>query len=381
MSDPASRWRAVALVAAVIGAGTAAYLLVEYTTGQPGLCLTGSGCDDVRASAFAYPLGVPMPLYGLAFYLAATWLAVRTLDPMPMAGIPPRTALLALALAGVAVSAVLTGLESFVIGAFCTWCLASAAASVILLVGAVGLWRTPPALPDEEGRSAKARVQRQRSAEAQRAGLRRTLFTSGSLTSLAVAGLLVAGALGQGSIGTPDDDGLAPATSPRLGTGAVTIVEFADFQCPACAVVGPMLAQLGAGNEATLVYRHFPLEAIHANANASARAASAAQPQDAFWEMADGLYRTQASWENLSAADADTFFASLAGELGLDVERWQADYASDTVRQAVATDAAAARDLNLPGTPTIFIGGELYEGERSLTAIRAAIAEAEATAS
>ncbi len=56
-----------ALLASIVGASASAYLLVEYLTGQPGICLTGSGCDIVRASAFAYPLGIPAPLIGLLF--------------------------------------------------------------------------------------------------------------------------------------------------------------------------------------------------------------------------------------------------------------------------------------------------------------------------
>ncbi len=61
-SSRGARWRALALLSAIFGAGVSVYLLVEYTTGQPGLCLTGSGCDEVRASPYAYPLGIPMPL-------------------------------------------------------------------------------------------------------------------------------------------------------------------------------------------------------------------------------------------------------------------------------------------------------------------------------
>jgi len=114
----------VALAAALVGAGISAYLLVQYGTGQSGICATGSGCDEVRASAFAYPFGIPMPLFGLAFYLAAAGIAWRSLEPAHLLGMSPRVALAALALAGLAVSIVLTSIEAFVIHAFCTWCLA-----------------------------------------------------------------------------------------------------------------------------------------------------------------------------------------------------------------------------------------------------------------
>ena len=99
-SMAAARWRATALLASIVGAAASAYLLVEYVTGQPGVCLTGSGCDLVRASAFAYPLGIPTPLIGLVFYLVAGWVVLRTLDSRRWSGLAPGTALLVLAAGG-----------------------------------------------------------------------------------------------------------------------------------------------------------------------------------------------------------------------------------------------------------------------------------------
>lgn len=376
-SSPAARWRALALLAAIFGAGVSAYLLVEYTTGQAGVCLTGSGCDEVRASDFAYPLGIPMPLFGVAFYAVAAWLAARTLVGVPLLGVAPRSLLVLVSVVGAGFSALLTGLEAFVIGAFCTWCLASAGASLVLLVAAGGLAVSADP-PEETGGSSRARHQRERARERQRSGLRRLATLGTTVTALLFGGLLIAGAVGSGPGGASAGNDLAPATSPRLGEGRVTVVEFADFQCPGCAQVGPMLAGMAASDEMTLVFRYFPLETIHANANASARAAEAAKLQGGFWTMSDLLYRQQAAWENLPAADADSYFAGLAAQAGLDVARWTSDYTSQAVRDAVSRDAQAARDLNLPGTPTIYIGGELYNGERSVTAFRSAIAAAAA---
>jgi protein-disulfide isomerase/uncharacterized membrane protein len=376
-SSPAARWRALALLAAIFGAGVSAYLLVEYTTGQAGVCLTGSGCDEVRASDFAYPLGIPLPLLGVAFYIGAAWLAYRSLGGASLLGLAPRIALAAAGVLGGVLSAALTAAEAFVINAFCTWCLASAAASFVLLVAAGGLALTPDP-PPAPGGSSRVRHQRERAFDDERGGLRRLAMLATTVTALLFAGLLVVGAAGGGP--GPDGTGanLAPASSPRLGQGQVTVVEFADFQCPGCATVGPMLAQMAAADEMTLVYRYFPLETIHANANGSARAAEAAKLQGGFWSMSDLLYGRQAAWENLPPADAERYFASLAGEIGLDVARWSADYGSQAVRDAVAADAAAALDLDLPGTPTIYIGGERYDGERSVTAFRSAIAAAAA---
>lgn len=378
-SPPGARWRALALLSAIFGTGVSVYLLVEYSIGQAGLCLTGSGCDEVRASEFAYPLGIPMPIFGVLFYAVAAWLAYRSPRGGPILGISTRTLLLLAGLVGVAMSAVLTALEAFVIHAFCTWCLASAAASVLLLAGALGVWRTPP--PETSGgTSGRVRQQRARAEASERDGLRRMTILGSAGTAALFSVLLVAGALAGGPGAQQTGDDLAPAGSPRLGTGAVTVVEFADFQCPACSVVGPMLSEMAAADEMTLVFRHFPLTTIHANAIASSRAAEAAHRQNAFYEYGDALYANQDAWSNLGATDADAYFASLAGQLGLDVAQWQSDYASAAVRADVDADASVAQQLNLPGTPTIYIGGELYEGERSVAAFRAAITEAAARA-
>jgi protein-disulfide isomerase/uncharacterized membrane protein len=363
-----ARWRALAVLSAIFGAGVSVYLLVEYTTGQSGLCLTGSGCDAVRASAFAYPLGIPMPLFGVAFYTAAAWLAYRSRHG-------GRGPLLAAGVVGVAMSAVLTAIEAFVIGAFCTWCLASAGASLLLLAGAVGLWRTPP-VEGAPRTSGRARQQRARAEAAEGESLRRVGLWSGALTAGLFGALLIVGAVAAGPAPARGGDDLAPAGSPRLGAGPVTVVEFADFQCPGCATVAPILRAMAEANEMTLVYRHFPLDTIHANANAAARAAEAADRQGAFFAFGDALYARQAAWSNLGVAEADAYFAALATELELDVDAWRADYSGADVRADVEADAAAARRLNLPGTPTIYVGGERYEGELSAAGLRSAIAAA-----
>src|SRR6187401_2035450 len=92
--------RRIAIIGALLGAFASAYLLVDYVFGS-GVCLTGSGCDVVRASAFAYPLGIPMPLFGLAFYLTAVALLLRA--SAPLAGVPGALVAAGWAVAGLAV--------------------------------------------------------------------------------------------------------------------------------------------------------------------------------------------------------------------------------------------------------------------------------------
>jgi protein-disulfide isomerase/uncharacterized membrane protein len=374
-SMAAARWRATALLASIVGAAASAYLLVEYVTRQPGLCLTGSGCDLVRASAFAYPLGIPTPLFGLVFYLAAAWVVLHTLDSVTLAGIALGTALLALAMAGAVASMVLTGLEAFVIRAFCTWCLVQAGASLVLLSAAVAL-RRPDAGHPIEGHSRRVRQEASRAAEGERRGLMRTALFGGSGSALAVAALLAMGATGGTPSASPGGSTLAPAGNPHLGAGPVEVVEFADFECPGCAVVAPILADIASSDSMTLVFRYFPLDSIHANADASARAAAAAHEQSRFWEMSAAIYARQSAWKDLSAANADAFFKTLAKDLGLEVEAWQAAYASSEIAAVVDTDRQAAEGMGLRGTPALFIDGQLYNGPLSADAIRAAVAAA-----
>ncbi len=373
-----SLWRQVALVAAIIGAGVSTYLLIEYLNQSGGICLTGSGCDEVRLSQFAYPLGIPMPLYGLAFYVAAAWAAWRTVSPAPLFGVAPRAVLLLLGIAGLAVSAVLTGLEAFVIHAFCTWCLAQAGASLVLFVASVAIWTAGTAEPaprSETSRRAQRRAARE--IDDERSSLRRSGLAAAGAMAILVVGLLAGAALGQAQpepVASPGAS-LAPATAPSQGTGPVTVVEFSDFQCPACAAVSPELNQLVGEGSITLVYRYFPLPQ-HQNALLAARAAEAAQQQDKFWPFHDQLFSTQQAWENLSSSDASAYFANIASTLGLDVEKWKADLDTSAVRDAVQADADAASSLKLPGTPSLFINDTLYNGSLSIDAIRSAVTAA-----
>ena len=269
---------------------------------------------------------------------------------------------------------VLTGLEAFVIRAFCSWCLVQAAASLGLLVAAVMLLRTP--------------ANRWRRIPAGRAS---GPPGSGKATGRACCASGGPAAAWQpwrwppswrwappaaAPTVSPGPSGLVGAGSPRLGSGPIEVVEFADFQCPGCAALAPILAQLASANEMTLVSRYFPLDANHANADRSARAAAAAHEQGAFWEMSDALYARQGSWKDLPATDADAFFMTLAGELGLDTAEWQAAYESPEIAAVVDVDRQAASTLGLNSTPTLFIGGTHYTGPLSADGIRAAIAAA-----
>lgn len=172
---------------------------------------------------------------------------------------------------------------------------------------------------------------------------------------------------------------LAPPMSPRRGNGIVQLVEFADFQCPYCRQIQPPLAELVHAGRITLVYRYFPLIQSHPNAVVSAHAAAAAERQDAFWPMHDLLFKTQPQWESLTDAQARDFFAGLAGQIDLDVGRWSRDLDSDDVTRTVEADLDVAMQLQLPGTPSMFVDGDLYRGPLSRDALFTAVERADQT--
>jgi uncharacterized membrane protein len=138
------------LVAALAlgGAAVAAYLALVETAGVPAVCGPVGDCTTVQQSEFARFLGVlPVGVAGLAGYAAilGTWVLARR--PGPGAVRPARLALVALAAGGTVVSAWLTFLEPFVIGAICAWCLTSAVLMTLVLVVAVRSMAAPRAAP------------------------------------------------------------------------------------------------------------------------------------------------------------------------------------------------------------------------------------------
>lgn len=141
------------------------------------------------------------------------------------------------------------------------------------------------------------------------------------------------------------------------GDGSIEIVEFSDFQCPACFAVQAPLKELLAkySGKVKFVYRHFPLTQIHKNAQMSAQAAEAAGMQDKFWQMHDKLFETQTEWQGL--ADVKDTFAKYSEELGMDKAKFVIDLESQPVKDIVAKDALAANQNRIGGTPTFYVNG------------------------
>lgn len=149
--------------------------------------------------------------------------------------------------------------------------------------------------------------------------------------------------------------GAQPPNMLGSGTAAVTVEEFADFQCPSCAQVHAMMKtiQSSYGNRIKFVYRHFPLSQMHKNAYDASLAAEAAGQQNRFWDMQNQLFTNQQAWSN--STDVRPIFAGYAEKMGLDMAKFQSDMTSLATKMRVDDDIKRGTALNLSSTPTIYI--------------------------
>ncbi|MEY2665644.1 MAG: hypothetical protein RLZZ480_749 [Candidatus Parcubacteria bacterium] len=142
----------------------------------------------------------------------------------------------------------------------------------------------------------------------------------------------------------------------------VTLVEYSDFQCPACAAFQPVVKQLidTYGDKIRFEYHHYPLP-IHNFSQQAAIAAEAAGQQGKFFEMHDKLFENQKEWSTSPTPQA--MFIKYANDLGLNVEQFKTQLKSSELRDAVKSDFRKAQELQLTGTPSFFLNGERMEFE------------------
>lgn len=140
----------------------------------------------------------------------------------------------------------------------------------------------------------------------------------------------------------------------------VVIVEFSDFQCPACRSAHPIVKRVVQeyGDKILFVYRHFPLVGSHKYALKAAEAAEAAGGQGKFWEYHDLLFKNQ---ENLKTEDLKRY----AEELGLDMNKFNEALDSGKFKDKVTGDMDDGEKLGVRSTPTFFINEEMHKGVQS----------------
>ncbi len=139
----------------------------------------------------------------------------------------------------------------------------------------------------------------------------------------------------------------------------VTLIEYSDFECPGCGIYYSVLKQLKAeaGDDLLVVYRHFPLSAIHPNAEIAAQAAEAAGMQGKFFQMHDKLFENQKEW--IENSEPRTIIIGYSKELKLDEERFIDDMDSGKVARKISRSVDEARSLGAKGTPSFFLNGIL----------------------
>ena len=142
--------------------------------------------------------------------------------------------------------------------------------------------------------------------------------------------------------------------------GKVTLIEFADFQCPGCESVYPMIKQIKERYKAdlTFIFRNMPLTTIHPNALAAATAAEAAGLQGKFYEYHNLLYDNQSAWKDATGSNRTNAFESYAQGLGLDLNKFRADLSSAQITDKINRDRSTASRFSVTSTPTLILNGQ-----------------------
>lgn len=134
----------------------------------------------------------------------------------------------------------------------------------------------------------------------------------------------------------------------------VTLIEYGDFQCPACGAYFPLVKQISEefNKDLRLVHRFFPLTNVHKNAMIAAQTAYAAGLQGKFWEMHDKLYENQNSWSDTSPRET---FINYAKDLKLDLDKFKKDLDADSTKQFINQSVNSAISISVNSTPTFFV--------------------------
>lgn len=171
----------------------------------------------------------------------------------------------------------------------------------------------------------------------------------------------------------------------RFVTGAknapFTIVEFSDYECPACALFateyeGLFESKLVSSGKVRFAYRDFPL-AQHPNANAASLAAACAADQGKFADYKRILFRAQTNWASSSASQVPSQFADYANQLGLDGAKLRSCIGTASAQASIDADVAAGKRAGLTATPSFVINGFLVSGALPVEAFEAIMAKLE----
>lgn len=158
----------------------------------------------------------------------------------------------------------------------------------------------------------------------------------------------------------------------------VSVIEYGDFQCPACGAYLPITQQIIAnyGDKIAFVFRNYPLEQ-HADAQIASQAAEAAGLQGKYWQMHDMLYEDQNTWTNASPSNAvSQFFDGYASSTGINVAQFDKDINSAQVLAKIQNDLASGNAAAINHTPTFFINLKQIQDPTSYDQFKSVIDQA-----
>ena len=367
-------------VVGILGMLVSFYLGQQHFSDAPALCDAGNlySCSTVNSSEYSELFGFPIALLGLGHFAAMTVLANLHNDKEDEYS-SVGALLFATAVLSVLYSIVLAVISKAVIGAWCLFCISLYGLNVIGLFGA---WKL------KQGSTAGIFSGKSLSTAA-------TTFIAAALVSFMVVGPsetvgsndeTVAGSVDITSIleelSTPLPlDGSEPVMGDRKAS--IQVVEFADFECPHCAMVAPQLKDLLASNtKVNLRFKHYPISNIcnpnvggegHANACLAATATDCALKQGKFWEMSTVVFKNQSY---LSRKDIE-FMAE--AQVKLEMSQFKTCLDDPAMLKGIQSDVSAAETVGVTGTPSIYIKGvanteKWYKVTGSVVQLKAALA-------
>lgn len=139
----------------------------------------------------------------------------------------------------------------------------------------------------------------------------------------------------------------------------IVLVEYGDYQCPACGAAYPLVKQIQKqfGKEVCLVFRNYPLVNAHPQAQPAAVVAEFAAQHGKFWEAHDALYENQRGL-------GEHFYVQLVQSLGLSTAELQKAVQADAFEPKIRGDIDSGDRSGVNGTPTFFINGERFDSPR-----------------
>lgn len=334
VKSKAAFWLTVVVVAAALVAS--AILLVDYVRPGPVFCEAGGGCAKIRETAFARPLGIPLPAIGLLGLLAIGFAAL-------VPGRRARDAQLVLAGSGGMVAAGLLVVQAKM-NALCPYCAVVDGASIVLAGLAIVRWRNDWDPPPERA------------------------VLGGAVGGLVVA---IAAPLAIGFSRHVIPVNVPPPVAAEIkktGPDKVTVVDFVDFECPFCRMTHAELSPLLAArkDKVRVVRKQVPLR-MHPHAMDAAKAACCGETLGKSDEMADALVKTPP--EELTPEGCE----KLAKELGLDVEQFKKCVADPRTAERIDSDRAEFKAAKGHGLPMIWVGDKLLDGAQEKAELEAAL--------